>query len=172
MENYPDGKDRAMDRTNTESLKDLLTSLLWLGFAFIFGMAAYRIRLFSLDGPGPGFFPFLCALSLGALSLILCVTMVFKMAVRRTTGESEKHLSEKVYPKRVLIVLSALIFYMLGIEFLGFLLTTLIFMILLLRISGGAWKVTLAVAILSALSAFLVFKILLKVPLPGGWLGI
>ena len=73
--------------------------------------------------------------------------------------------------RRILIVLGALCLYVLLLEPLGFLLTTFLFMVLVLRLEPRSWLFIVPSAIGATLFFFVLFKVLLRVPLPSGLLG-
>ena len=75
--------------------------------------------------------------------------------------------------KRLVIVLFVLFMYSLSLVYLGFLITTFLFMILLLKfLEPQRWTTTLMIAFLTSISAYLLFEIFLKVQLPKGVFGI
>jgi len=149
--------------------RDVTSSLFWIliGILFCIGGVHYGIRRSGI--PGPGFLPFVSGLILVALSLILLVSRVLKVP-----GEADP----KVEPlpggqalRRILIVLGALCLYVLILEPLGFVLTTFLFMIVVLRLEPRRWSFIIPVAMGATIFFFLLFKILLRVPLPSGLLG-
>jgi hypothetical protein len=73
--------------------------------------------------------------------------------------------------RRILKVLGALCLYVLILEHLGFLPTTFLFMVLLLGLEPRPWTFTIPGAIGATAFFFVLFKVLLRVPLPSGLLG-
>jgi putative tricarboxylic transport membrane protein len=139
---------------------------LWFVVAAAFCIGAVRYGIFERGVPGPGFFPFLAGLTLILPALILFVS---RMADRRGKGEKEEVLPffpEKSSWKRLILVMGSLVFYSIALEYLGFLATTCLFMIFLLRIEPRGWTAILTTAILATLSSYTLFEVLLKVPLP------
>jgi len=154
--------------------RDLLSSLVWLGIGILFCIGGVRHEhgLFVSGIPGPGFLPFLAGIGLILLSLILLRSAAPKKREEDGNIHIEAFLPERDSRKRLLFVLSALIFYVIVLEHLGFALTTLIFMIFLLRIEPRRWLIILTIAFLSTAASYILFRILLKVQLPRGVLGI
>ena len=72
---------------------------------------------------------------------------------------------------RILKALGALCLYVLILEHLGFMLTTFLFMVLVLRLEPRRWIFIIPAAIGTTVFFFFLFKVLLKVPLPPGILG-
>ena len=149
--------------------RDVTSSLFWIlvGILFCIGGVHYGIRRSGI--PGPGFLPFVTGLILAALSLILLISRLWK-------SPSDSHAKGEPMPRgkallRILKVLGALCLYVLLLEPLGFVLTTFLFMVLVLRLEPRSWLFILLGAIGATLFFFVLFKVLLRVPLPSGLLG-
>jgi len=110
--------------------------------------------------PGPGFFPLLIALSMGGLGVWLFLH----------PGLSEKSLrpaDSRWIP--FFIALFSLIAYAAILSGLGYLLTTFGFLVIQLRwVEKRSWITSLVTAALAAGISLLLFRVLLKVPLPVG----
>ena len=120
---------------------------------------------------GAGFFPFVAGVVLISLSLVLLVSGL--AAKKEEDTVREKFFPQRESLKRLLLALFALFAYVLVVKYLGFFFTTLLFMIFLLRfIEPQRWVVVLSTAILTAITAYLVFNLWLKVQLPTGIWGI
>lgn len=151
--------------------RDILSSLVWLGLGILFLIASLREGLFRKGIPGPGFLPFITALILITLSL-----MVFLPAVNRKKEERDKKV-EKIFPekdsfKKVFLGLMALFLYGIALEYIGYIVTTILFMVFTFRLmEREKWKGPLLFAISTAVLSYLLFVVLLEVQLPGGILG-
>ena len=151
--------------------RDILSSLVWLGLGILFLIASLREGLFRKGIPGPGFLPFITALILIALSL-----MVFLPAVNRKEEERDKKI-EKIFPekdsfKKVSLGLMALFLYGMALEYIGYIVTTILFMVFTFRLmEREKWKGPLLFAISTAVISYFLFVVLLEVQLPGGFLG-
>ena len=119
--------------------------------------------------PGPGFYPFW----LGILLAFLSVGMMLKAARQKEGARILRDiLGEKVRWEKVLGVLLALILYAALIDFLGFLLATVLLMAFLLRFSGEQpWKAVFQWTLLASLGSYLVFEVWMKLRLPKGFWG-
>ena len=150
--------------------RDIWSSLVWLGVGIIFLVGSLRQGLFRRGIPGPGFLPFIIALSLIVLSL-----MVFFPAFSRKTegtGEVENFFPEKDSFKKILFGLIALFAYGFALEYTGYIITTFFFMIFASRImEREKWAGPLFMAVLTAVLSYLLF-VSLEVQLPRGVLGI
>jgi putative tricarboxylic transport membrane protein len=151
--------------------RDILSSLVWLGLGILFMIASLREGLFRKGIPGPGFLPFITALALIVLSL-----MVFLPAVNRKKEERGKKI-ENIFPekdsfKKVSLGLMALFLYGIALEYIGYIITTILFMVFTFRLmEREKWKGPLLFAISTAVISYLLFVVLLEVQLPGGFLG-
>ncbi|MBM2803956.1 MAG: Tripartite tricarboxylate transporter TctB family [Deltaproteobacteria bacterium] len=128
---------------------------------------AGRFNFGTLRVPQTGFFPKTLVTLLLLLSLVLLV-----QALRRK--ETERG-SEKIAADgwtRIAATLATMIGFALVLEWLGFLLSTFVLMVLLLRaIEAPRWSKVFTVALVTALAVYGLFAWLLSVPLPAGVLG-
>ena len=151
--------------------RDILSSLVWLGLGLLFMIASLREGLFRKGIPGPGFLP-----SITALALIVLPLMVFLPAVNRKKEERGKKI-ENIFPekdsfKKVSLGLMALFLYGIALEYIGYIITTILFMVFTFRLmEREKWKGPLLFAISTAVISYLLFVVLLEVQLPGGFLG-
>jgi putative tricarboxylic transport membrane protein len=142
-----------------------LSLMMWLAVAAAICFGSVKLSLGALQKPGPGFFPFLAGSVLGLFSL-LSLLQSFKRP-----PEDEK---EQVWPKaqralKIAAVVLALILYAIGMNYLGFTLSTLLFLGFLLRgIDPQRWVVVLAVSILGTTLSYGVFQFWLGAQLPKG----
>jgi putative tricarboxylic transport membrane protein len=149
---------------------DLVSGIFWGILGLLFSIWSFTYQLWSLNQPGPGLFPLLLGILLIFLSFLLLLSQV------------KKHLpnKEKTLPfsmpggwKKVVYTIIVLLFAIFLFEKIGYLLT---FFLLMISLGLGeklqSWKVTLLVALFSALGVYLIFVLLLKQELPRGLLGI
>jgi len=147
---------------------DWVSGLLCLcvGLAFVAG--GVRMGLGPLDAPGSGFFPTMIGGILSALSLaLLAATALGKMQAM----EPRPFWKEPNSWVKVSLVVLSLIFYMAALEYLGYIATTIVFILFLLRFVGKkSWGISLAMALLVSLGSYALFKMALGVYLPRGWM--
>jgi uncharacterized membrane protein YGL010W len=114
--------------------------------------------------PGPGFLPFGLSIALILLSLTLILS-------RRQKGTASKAFWPGRTWLRPLLGVAVLVFFALIVNPAGFLLTTLLFLILWM---GVIERIRLRSMILISLavtsSLYLIFSLFLEVPLPQGFL--
>ena len=127
---------------------------------------SYRDRL----GPGPGFFPFWMSLITGILSLSLFLKTTLS---KSNPTEGGKFLPPREGAFRIFMILTALVFVLFSLDFLGFRISMLAFLLFLPVILGVRnWLVIPLLAIVGSFGVFHVFYYLLKLPLPIGIFGI
>ncbi len=95
--------------------------------------------------------------------------------LRAETGleGKEKFWKEERSWQKVLFSLLGLIFYLIFLNYLGYMVTTFLFIIYLLKFIGRkGWGPSILLAILIAASSYVFFRIGLAVPLPRGMIKI
>ena len=153
--------------------RDIVSSLFWIGFGAIFCVGAVQNGILLSPGvPGPGCLAFIVGSILIVLSLLVLIPALFpgRGGVQKTQEESFFPQSESL--RKLFLALLFLSLYAFGLERLGFLITTLLFLILVLRFIEPQKRIT--VLSFSLTTAFLVWALfaVLKVELPIGFLGI
>lgn len=147
--------------------RDEGSSLLWLGIAVLICIGSLRLSLGSFNNPGPGFFPFGAGLILGILAAV-----VFVQARRAASSTGENKKSILISPggvKKIALTTLALLAYVVGMEYLGFLISTFFFLAFLLRIiEPQRWGVVILESLLASGICYFVFQIWLRVELPRG----
>ncbi len=147
---------------------DATVALISIGLAAFVLLEAGKLAFGSVRVPRTAFFPVILATLLLILSLIL-----LGQALRGApTGRGPERIEAEGW-YRIAATLVTLVGFALALERLGFLLSTLLLMVLLLRaIESLAWHKVLAVALVTSLVAYAIFSWLLGIPLPAGILGI
>ena len=125
----------------------------------------------NLEEPGPATFP-------TALGLIILVMGLLLLLRGRRTKEGDAlrsprpPVSYRAAARRVVLYLAGMTVAAVLLEVLGFVLTMFLMILFLMRtISPQRWKTALFYSLISALGSLVVFRILLKTQLPGGFLG-
>ena len=128
--------------------------------------SSYKLKLGDLAHPGPGLLPFLAGLGLFILSMT-----VFLRGGISDHGKAKgiKELWEGTNWSKTVIVAVALLLYALIFCHLGFLLSTILLLIFLLRaIEPVRWFAAVGGAIIASFASFAVFALWLQVQLPRG----
>ncbi|WP_053362534.1 tripartite tricarboxylate transporter TctB family protein [Bacillus sp. FJAT-27251] len=145
-------------------------------FMAVFGVLLIIIIPFQIDEVqismmGPRFFPYFLSIMVVLLS-ILSFAAEFKKQ-KRTEERSqpvEAGRMEKKYYWRVFLIFISLVAWIYIVPILGFILTTVIFIALVMLIIGSRkWRQILLVPTLFTLFIYYVFKMLFYVPLPEGF---
>ena len=124
----------------------------------------------NIHNPGPGFFPLWLGIVLGIMSFGLIVKVTRQKEGARMVWDI---LAEKIRWGRILLVIIALVLYGFLLDYIGFLILTLLLMAFLLRaIEPQPWKVVIGWALFGSIGSYLVFEIWMKLRLPKGFLGI
>lgn len=126
-----------------------------------------QLGLGAFQKPGPGFIPFWSGLFLGSLSLLLLIQNIWLN--KPNLAEEEK---EKTNWRAIISVFASLFSYILLVSYLGFIITTILFVGILLKIiEKKGWFITTWVSLLLSLGSYIVFTVWLKAELPKGIFG-
>ena len=143
------------------------SALVWLGLAVLICIGSLRLSLGSFKNPGPGFFPFIAGLVLG----ILAATVFFQA---RRAAASARETNQPLWTnpsgvKKVVLTTIAVLVYAISMNYLGFLISTFIFFIFLLRtIEPQRWSLVILESLLASGISYVVFEIWLQAQLPRG----
>lgn len=150
--------------------RNLISGVFFLGAGVVITIYAITYGLGGSRSPGPGFLPFLTGIGLVLLSLALITsTLRDRTLIHKQT---EKFFPEKDSSKKIILSISALLLFGLLLEYLGYALTTLLFMIFVLRLIGSRkWMTALLCSASTAICFYILFEMLLKSQLPKGMLG-
>jgi hypothetical protein len=110
--------------------------------------------------PGPGFWPFCIALAMLGLGAML--------VIRPAPAAQGEDQSASRW-RRLAIALLTLAFYVVALEPLGYLAAMAILLVVQLRwVEDRPWRGSVVIGVASAVASLIVFRTLLKVPLPVG----
>ena len=148
--------------------RDLFSSLFWMGFGAVFLVSALKQGLIRRGIPGPGFVPFIVAVILISLSLMVFIPALGKKREGGQSTERPKFFPEKDSSKKIFLALIALFAYGAALEYGGYIVTTFAFMLFMSRlIERIKWRKVFAIAFLTAVLSYLLF-FALEVQLPQG----
>ena len=145
---------------------DLVSGLVWMvvGLAFVFG--GLHLGFGGASSPGPGFLPSIVG---GVLFFLAGVMFVSRLMVVRKGEVKDKFWEVKGNWRKPFYSIFALIFYVITLEFLGYLLTTFVVTTYLVRFIGGRdWLRAILLALLGSSGSYIIFRIGLEVALPRG----
>jgi putative tricarboxylic transport membrane protein len=146
--------------------KELFSSVVWflVGLGFLFG--GLRLGYGRLSTPGPGFLPFMIGCVLSLLSILLFIVNVLP----KDRLESQvRFWKEKESWKKVLFSFLSLIFYLIFLNYLGYIITTFLFSLYLFKFIGKRrWWLSILIAVLASSVSWVIFRVGMEVPLPKG----
>ena len=149
----------------------LVYLMIGLGFLAVSGYAmvgAFALEYYTPIGPGPGFFPFWLAASLAAVTVLWLVQI--RLKPRKPLPEG--FLPNKRSAVRVISVLGGMVLFVLLGEVLGFRITMMGFLLVMLYAAGRQSAfVVIPVALAGSFGAYYLFHDLLGVHLPLATIG-
>ena len=123
-------------------------------------VASWGFGVGSPKSPGAGFWPLLIVVAMAGLGLSL---------ILHPSRDVPSAATQDSRWGRLWIALGTMAFYVVTLDPLGFLVATTILLFVQLRwVESRTWRSSVWIAALTALVAFLLFRVLLKVPLPAG----
>jgi putative tricarboxylic transport membrane protein len=143
----------------------LKISIISIGLSVSYFAGALSYSIGTLAQPGPGLYPLL----VGVL-LILASVGVFTSTLLRPSIKSIE------FPKgrglwQLLFITAVMIVYAVALPYIGHLLAAAIVVFGVLQAMGlRQWYLKIGLTVALSLGSFYLFDILLKVPLPRGWL--
>ena len=142
------------------------SSLFWLAFSIFICFGSMRLKIGTFHNPGTGFFPFLAGVVFAVLSLTLLIQSL-------VAGENVEGILGKVRWKNIILVLICLVVYAVVLEKLGFMISTVFFIGVVLRvIEKKRWSLVVVVSISATLVFWVIFQYWLQSQLPKGMFGI
>ncbi len=149
---------------------DIESSIFWLVISGYVCVRSTKLGLGNVHNPGPGFLFFWSGVVLGVLSIIVMCTSLRKM--KEDAQDHEMPFGNVNWPK-VISVIGSLMVYGLIIEWLGFLISTILLMgFLLSSIEAKKWYIVIGVSLATAFLSYALFELWLHTRLPKGILGI
>lgn len=146
---------------------DQISSLVWLAMGVYICVESLRLPLGAWQDPGPGFLP------LGS-GIFLCIfaCLAFSQAWMRDEDKLHGSWYSRERWKKLVLILATLFGYALILNYLGFIASTFIFLLILFRfVEPQKWIVAIGGSALASIACYMVFELWLKTQLPRGILG-
>ncbi len=141
--------------------------IFFIVFSIYVCIISYRLGLGSLHKPGSGFMPFWSGAFVGILAAIVLIQDVIS---RDRQGVQEPR--ESVTWKSIALTLFFFLIYILVLEHVGYLISTALFVAIILKIiERKRWFLSGWVAIVMASASYYIFKVWLQAELPKGLFG-
>jgi putative tricarboxylic transport membrane protein len=145
----------------------LYCNLFWILFSLITCVESYRLKLGAIQQPGPGFFPF----SAGLLMLILSLAALFQL-IKKKNDQEKKTRPESFRWWNIVIILGAIAGYAFFLEKVGFLISSFLFICLLLKVvEPQPWRTAILGGLITAVASNLVFNVIFRAQIPSGIFG-
>jgi putative tricarboxylic transport membrane protein len=150
--------------------KNLLSGIFFFIFGLLLAFESLELSIWTEFGPSEGFFPLTIAVVTIGLSLAIIIKS-FTSPVLQEREESLERPDKKAVSKfRVISYALLMLLYALLMEAVGFLITSSLFVIFILRyVEGRSWKKAILIGLTSTILGYLIFVYSLKVPLPKGF---
>jgi len=146
---------------------DFFSAVTLLALALAALLEASKLPFGRVGAPHAGFFPFILAIFLAIFSLVFLAQLIG--GHKGETGDSR---AGSATWKKIILAVGALVVFGALFESLGYVISTFLFMVFLLRaVERQKWSLVVVVSFATSLSTYLVFGLLLGTPLPGGILG-
>ena len=138
-------------------------SLIIIAFSIWVVVESVQLNYYTKLGPGPGFFPFWLALSMGGLSTAWFVQLL----LRPLQGKAMDFLPSRAGCWRIASLIVSVAVFGLLVEKVGFSVLMFVFLLfLLLALGRQSAVVTLTVSILGSFGIYYIFTAYLNVHLP------
>jgi hypothetical protein len=145
--------------------RDIVSGSWWLCIAAFVLIASLKLGIGELQSPGPGFIPFYCSIFLAFCACLLVIAGTLKKS-----HPPLAHFWKDQRWSRNVIVAATLIAYSFFLTTLGYLLSTMGLMVILLGMGKlRLWAVLLG-SLLAVVLSYSLFHYGLKMPLPKGLL--
>ena len=146
---------------------DRYTSLILGVLGLYVAFEGWKLQLGTFQQPKAGFMVFCAGLILFGLSTILCLKALLKR-----NQEEAKPLWKGVHWQKGAKVMVALFCYALIFRWAGFLISTFLLLLFLLKgVEPQKWRVAVVISVVTIALCYLVFVVLLEAQFPAGILG-
>ncbi len=151
--------------------KDISSSIFFFVLGLFLALQSARLSIWGRSGPEAGFFPLVTAVLMISLSVAIMVKSFTLIRTKKkeeilVNQEGEQISIFKVASYAVLMTL-----YGISIERVGFLISSTLFLILILKyVERQRWRTTLVVWFASIGVSYILFAYFLGVPLPRGFI--
>ena len=147
---------------------DLITTIIFMIFAFVMTVQSVRLGLGNWEEPGPGFFPAFTTIVIGTLSLVHLISQVRRSRTKEKTEFNLEPQWVKVFGLMLITFLYILFLW----DKLGYLIGTTIWLVFVFKLGNiRSWKKCLIFSIGFVIISYFLFEKVGKCFLPKGILG-
>lgn len=153
----------AQGGTRTATVELVVAIIIFLLGALV-DYDSYRLGAgWASDGPQAGYFPFYIGLLICISSAVVGVQAALRLKRDRQVFVQRDQL------KQVMVILVPSTVYVLGIQYIGIYVSSVVFIGLFMKIVGKyTWLRSVAVGVAVSVAAFVLFEIWFTIPLPKG----
>jgi putative tricarboxylic transport membrane protein len=142
----------------------------------ITAVLSLQLPLGTLRLPGSGLFPLALGVLLALLSAFQLTRLLLDRRAAATAAPAQPATPPKPAPpegatRRVALFMATVAIATALLQVVGYVISSLLLMLGLLKVLGVRWRVAVPVAALSATGAHVLFVLWLKIPMPPGPLG-
>ena len=149
--------------------REKITGIFLFGLGLAVFLKSLTYPLGTLRKPGGGLFPFIASVLLMGFSAALTVQAFRGREV--DSSSRTRFFPEKEAPRRIILGFAGLLGYRYLLPVIGFGPSTAVFIFFLSRFLGKyGWMVSIGFAALTALAAYYLFQVWLKIPMPRPYL--
>ncbi len=151
--------------------REKITGIFLLGLGLTVFLKSLTYPLGTLRRPGGGLFPLIASILLMGLSALLTLQAFRGKEVDKSS--QSPFFPEKEAPRRILLGFAGLLAYRYLLPFIGFGVSTAVFIFFLSRFLGRySWGMSVVFAVITAVSSYYLFQVWLKIPMPMPYFGI
>jgi hypothetical protein len=143
---------------------DVVVAVLIFALGALVAWDSYRLGAsWASDGPEAGYFPF----RIGLL-ICICSAVVFGQALMRFRTDRKMFVSREQLGQVMVILLPSAV-YVVGVWWIGIYVSSALFILLFMKVAGHySWLRSVVVGLAVSVTAFVLFEIWFKIPLPKG----
>jgi len=158
-----------MKKNNVRPNWDAFTGLFAIGFGIIYGYMSYTMPRAAFGNPmDPIYFPLGVSVIAFLIGILLLVKSDFKASIQAYKNLIAEDDVKKNDRRRILYTCLISVVYALLFERLGYVISTFLFMVMMLTITSGkaSWKKSIIISLVFSVGVYFVFNTLLSISLP------
>lgn len=152
---------------------DLTTALILEVLGFWVIIESYNMGLGTLKNPGSGLLPFLLGILLCLLAIPICISSLKDLKkINIVAADKKEVVMNWLHFKDVILITAFFVGYFLILDFVGFVISTFLFLFGLFWIGyPKRWLLVFTATSLSVALSYLIFVVFLKISFPLGFWG-
>jgi putative tricarboxylic transport membrane protein len=148
--------------------KNLCSAAVFVFFSLYIAFESYRLGLCSWKQLGPVYFPFVASAALGIIGLSLLIRTVVKEPLGKIRPKRAED-GEPINWRYIVLTVAGMLVYVAIFDWLGFVASTLLMLVFLVRaVARASWRLTIITALSITVASYLLFELALDAGLPKG----